>query len=103
MKKLLIALLALGTLSIVPAAEAGRRSSGSCHKAESCHKPCAPKCEPVCNVEEYEEEFFKDCMVSVPGKCPYKKCTKVKTCTSSTDSTKCTGPCVPNCESGARE
>lgn len=100
MKKLLIALLALGTLSIVPTAEAGRRSSaGSCHKDRPCHvekscKPCAPKC----TTTERIETFTKPCQVLVPGECPHERCIKTTICETESESTKCTGPCVPNCE-----
>ena len=98
MKKLLIALLALGTLSIVPTAEAGRRGCGkekTCHAPKACEKPCAPKCNTVVEERIVYEPCTK--MIEVEGQCPHTICKKVTTC--ETESKRCTGPCEVSCPS----
>jgi len=91
MKKLLIGLLALGTLSFVPAAEA------------RCRKACAPKprcapCAPQCETKHSEQIVYEPCtkMIEVKGVCPHTIYTDVTTCVK--ESKKCTGPCSASCD-----
>ncbi len=83
-KNLLIALFALGTLSFVPAAEAG-------FKKKSCNKPCAPECETT--EERYIEQVPCITSVRVRATCPDEHCTKTTVCR--TKSKKCVGSCTP--------
>jgi hypothetical protein len=97
MKKVLIVLLALGTLSVVPSAEAGCRKD-RCHKPKkSCKKSCD---KPECSTEVFTEIVQKPCekWVLVKGMCDHENCTKVTTCT--TKSQTCVGGCEATCENG---
>lgn len=73
MKKLLIALLALGTLSYVPVAEAGYRKEKSCKK----EKPCKDNCTK--SVKKVGTRYEK---VMVPGKRPVHQFEETTTCTT---------------------
>jgi hypothetical protein len=98
-KKILIVLLALGTLNFVPSAEARyRKSCRPCKKV--CPKKVCPRpCVPECTTKVHREIFYKPCkkLVEIEGQCPWERCTKVTTCTS--ESAKCVGPCAGECES----
>lgn len=103
MKKLLIALLAIGALSFAPVAEARRHCKKACPK-EKCVKPatsfkqsCPPKCEEhtVLTREEWVPTM-------VPGrqkvKCftTYRTCTDVKECCKKVP---CEVECLPTDQS----
>jgi len=86
MKKLLIALLAVGALGFVPSAEAKR-----------CEDKCKPNCETTEQRTIVQEPCYK--WVKVKGTCPHEICTKVTTCTS--ESKKCVGDCNATCDNAA--
>ena len=94
MKKLLIALLALGAIAFVPSAEARCRTKTCAPKVKkSCAKPCAPEC----TTEEHRQIVKEPCerWVLVPGTCDHEICTKVTTCR--TQSKKCVSDCQASC------
>lgn len=77
-KSLLIALIAVGALSVVPSAEAGRKYSKS--QATDC-EPCKKKekpCEDCTEKTEHVRTEWQDCMV--PGKRPVEVYKTTRTC-----------------------
>src|SRR5271167_3993236 len=88
MKKLLIALLALGTLSFVPAAEAARNRKTE--KSASCKKDCAPKrtfkqsCPPKCT-EKTVVDHVEWIPCKVDGKMPRTCYKTIRTCTDESE------------------
>ncbi len=104
MKKLLIALLALGTLSVVPSAQAQPRArsnsnNGKCSKCHQHVRNC--KCHSQCDVQVSERQYTKPCkkMVEVTGETPWVERTTTKTCTKVTNH--CLGGCKGGCPTGA--
>ena len=104
MKKLLVALLALGVLSFAPTAEAGRnRRSGNCapcKKEKPCASPCAaPKREVKVRKWIVQEPCKR--MVCLPGTCDHEVCET--TTVETTESKKCIGGCKVQCSKDVLE
>lgn len=97
MKKLLIALLALGTLSFVPA-EAGSRVKGNCAVKKSCNKPCA---KPACTTRVEKQIVQRPCKkyVLATGTCDFEQCKTITECV--TDSERCISGCRASCDNAA--
>jgi hypothetical protein len=115
MKKLLVTLLALGTLCVVPSAEARYRRGGngaSCAK-QKCEKPCPKACAKACDTQcdkrvEYVGTYNKPCTIKgyCPVKCYKEITTTTTTCEKDRPFEECDEQCVcPQefCETGSKK
>jgi|GEM_PF-5002280 len=98
MKKLLLALIALGAVSFVSDVEAKRCKKQKSCKTEKCHRPCEPKC----TTEVKKEIFYTPCktMIEVDGQCANERCITTTRCEEVTE--KCIGGCEATCENATK-